>query len=1083
MSPHDLLIAELADQAGVAASYRDASGVIVETSLAARRAVLEGLGLETGTPATTQAALDGLRASTQATLPRLIVAVEGQPVTLPFRPGDRAEARDYVLTSEDGRVLEGRIEGDTRGASLPALARGYWELRLGSGAQATESLIISAPRTCYEPAGLEDGGTRWGATAQVYSLRSRTNFGIGEYGDLAELAEGAGALGADFLGLSPVHALFAADLTKVSPYSPSSRLFLDAQLISPQRIPGFERSAIRRELAAAEWQERLGGLREAVLLDRAATWAAKRAVLEGLWSEARMRSEPAFETFRREGGEALEHHALFEALSEHFSAEGALWVGEWPEAYRTPGSAEVGRFAEEHRERIDFHAWLQWQADLQLAQAQAAARRGGMEIGLFRDLAVGIDPAGSELWSAPERFAPGLSIGAPPDLLGPEGQNWGLPPFNPLTMEQDRLHAFRATVAANMRHAGAIRIDHAFQLQRLYLIPTGAAAADGAYVAMPFEALLAVLRVESHRARCMVIAEDLGTAPEGFSDAIMAAGLYSYRVLPFEREADGGFKAPEAYPRRALAVLTTHDLPTFRGWWRGLDIDMRHASGRLSSPEAEQAHAERAQDREQLTQALAAQGLLPGEDPPAEAPVEAATAFLGRARSALTAVQLEDAAGELNQANLPGPGNAHPNWQRRLSHDIGDLVGPGHSLARLGAVLANEGRSGRRHGATALAAPVPRATYRLQFHEGFTFEDAIAIVPYLARLGVSHVYASPIQTARPGSTHGYDIVDHRTINPELGGHAGFIRLSDTLKAHGLGLVLDIVPNHMGIGGADNAWWLSVIEWGRLSPHATAFDIDWERLGANGKLVLPFLGKRYGDALEEGELKLTFEPQDGGFSIWHWEHRFPISPLTYPIVLDRILMLAESTEPAFREVLAISARLRILSEAPAGIQPASLVQDCEALKRRLARAFSGSEKIRKATERAVALINGAAGLADSFDTLHRILEMQSYRLAYWRVAASDINYRRFFDINTLAGIRVEEPRCSSEPMRWFSSWSGKVGSKACESTISTGWPIPTPMSAHCRRRPGRASTSWPRRSSAAARRCGPGRCPAPPATTS
>ncbi|SIQ92686.1 malto-oligosyltrehalose synthase/malto-oligosyltrehalose trehalohydrolase,TIGR02402 [Bosea sp. TND4EK4] len=327
-----------------------------------------------------------------------------------------------------------------------------------------------------------------------------------------------------------------------------------------------------------------------------------------------------------------------------------------------------------------------------------------------------------------------------------------------------------------------------------------------------------------------------------------------------------------------------------------------------------------------------------------------------------------------------------------------------------GAVLAHEGHSGQRHedGATALAAPVPRGTYRLQFHQGFTFEDATAIVPYLARLGISHVYASPIQTARPGSTHGYDIVDHRTINPELGGEAGFIRLSDTLKAHGLGLLIDIVPNHMGIGGADNAWWLSVIEWGRLSPHAAAFDIDWERLGANGKLVLPFLGKRYGEALEDGELTLTFEPEEGGFSIWHFEQRFPISPLTYPIVLDRILMLAESTEPAFREVLAISARLRILSEAPAGAQQAGLVQDCEALKQRLTQAFESSAAIRKATERAVALINGAAGLSDSFDTLHRILEMQSYRLAYWRVAASDINYRRFFDINTLAGIRVEEP---------------------------------------------------------------------------
>ena len=317
--------------------------------------------------------------------------------------------------------------------------------------------------------------------------------------------------------------------------------------------------------------------------------------------------------------------------------------------------------------------------------------------------------------------------------------------------------------------------------------------------------------------------------------------------------------------------------------------------------------------------------------------------------------------------------------------------------------------SGEARDANVLAAPSPRATYRLQFHAGFTFDDAIAILPYLARLGISHVYASPLQTARPGSTHGYDIVDHTRINPELGGQEGFLRLSDALKLHGLGLILDIVPNHMGIGGADNAWWLSVIEWGQLSPHAVAFDIDWERLGANGKLVLPFLGKRYGEALEDGELTLKRDESGGGFSIWHFEHRFPISPLSYPILLDRVLVLVADQAPqGDRELLAISSRLRALSENPAGAGPEGLVAECEALKQRLEQVITESPALAEATERALALVNGAKDVRESFDTLHRILEMQSYRLANWRVAASDINYRRFFDINTLAGVRVEEP---------------------------------------------------------------------------
>ncbi|MDQ4135938.1 MAG: malto-oligosyltrehalose synthase, partial [Pseudomonadota bacterium] len=232
--------------------------------------------------------------------------------------------------------------------------------------------------------------------------------------------------------------------------------------------------------------------------------------------------------------------------------------------------------------------------------------------------------------------------------------------------------------------------------------------------------------------------------------------------------------------------------------------------------------------------------------------------------------------------------------------------------------------------------------------------------------------------------------------------------------HGLGLVLDIVPNHMGVGGADNGWWLSVLEWGELSPHARAFDVDWERLGANHKLVVPVLGDRYGDALEKGDLKLTFSPEEGSFSVWHWEHRLPISPLAYPIILERALVALEEGEEAGRaEVLAVSGRLRSMEEETAPERRAAFPEEAERLKERLRGAVAGSPALRKAIERAVALVNGAPGVPESFGTLHRILEMQSYRLAHWRVAASDINYRRFFDINALAGLRVEDPEVFDE----------------------------------------------------------------------
>ncbi len=304
-------------------------------------------------------------------------------------------------------------------------------------------------------------------------------------------------------------------------------------------------------------------------------------------------------------------------------------------------------------------------------------------------------------------------------------------------------------------------------------------------------------------------------------------------------------------------------------------------------------------------------------------------------------------------------------------------------------------------------SPTPRATYRLQLHKGFTFDDAAAIVPYLARLGVSDVYTSPILKARPGSQHGYDIVDHDKINPELGGEEGFARLSETLEAHGLGLVLDIVPNHAGVGGSDNAWWLSVLEWGELSPFALAFDIDWERLGANRKLILPFLGNSYGAALENGGLELRFAPSEGSFSVWHHEHRFPICPTSYPIILDRALAASEEVESA-AEIMAVSEQLRAMSEETAPERRAELPTIAEGLKQRLAETVAAAPRHMEAIGRALALINGTPGLAESFGTLHRLLEAQAYHLAYWRVAASDINYRRFFEVNELAGLRIEEP---------------------------------------------------------------------------
>lgn len=1000
MSKLDALLERMAALVGISADYTDAFGQSVQTSTATRQALLAALGLDISSEAGAQESLARLERLKKGSIPATVTVEAEKPSTIEFRTSPIQPA--WILIEEDGTVHEGRLAKGEAALDLPALPMGYHRLRFG----AWETTIIAAPSRCWEPEALQGETKLWGASAQIYSLRSERDFGIGDYSDVGLAAENVSRLGGAFLGLSPIHALFASDRSKISPYSPSSRLFLESIYIDPTLVEGFAESGAQRLLDEPRMQERLARLRNAQLIDYAEAWALKRPLLDTLWGHfQKSGTHSAFEAFRRSGGEALEAHATFEALAEHFREQGRLWIGDWPAEYRSVHSVAVRRFRLDHAERVAFHAWLQWLADIQLDQAAARAQAAGLPIGIYRDLAVGADGGGSEIWATPERYAPTLSIGAPPDPLGPQGQNWGLPPFNPLTLEEQGLAAFRDLVSANMRHAGAIRIDHAFQLQRLFLIPSGAQASQGAYVDYPFEAMLAVLRVESHRAQCLVIAEDLGTAPEGFSDAIMDSGVLSDRVLPFEREGSA-FKKPRQYPRPALAVLTTHDLPTFTGWWRGLDIDLRQTLGIFDPAKAADERAARAADKQHLTDALAEEDLLPSSRVPEKPPLEETVRFLARTSSVLTTLQIEDASGELNQPNMPGPDVGHPNWRRRLSNTLESITAPGSLMSRLSVALAEEGRDARSR-RNALAAPPPRATYRLQFHKGFTFEDAVKIVPYLAKLGISHVYSSPIQTAAPGSTHGYDIVDHSTINPELGGEDGFRRLSETLKEHGLKLVLDIVPNHMGVGGKDNGWWLSVLEWGRLSPAAKAFDIDWERPGADGKLIVPSLSGLYGDVLEKGELQLKFDPKEGSVSVWHWEHRFPICPATYPLVLDHALS-AMSDQAKASDLRLLTERLRALVDRASMDDRASLPDEAEKTKRDLAQMVAASPAVKKAIDGAVTAINGVSGHPESFNILHRLLEAQAYRLCYWRVASSDINYRRFFDINTLAGIRVEIP---------------------------------------------------------------------------
>ncbi len=565
------------------------------------------------------------------------------------------------------------------------------------------SLAALDPPLCYTPPWLDDGGA-WGITCQLYSLRSKRNWGIGDFEDLARLAEFAAPLGADFIGINPLHALFFADPQYFSPYTPSSRRFLNPLCIAIDGFAGLS-DADRKTLQVA---------RDSELVDYDAVTRLKRLALDEQFKQFQVghlgtgsEHAIAFEAFSRERGERLENFALFEALSEAMVGRGLScgWQG-WPEDFREMHSSAVGLFREQNGERILFHKWLQWVASDQLARAQKRAVAAGMRIGLYLDLAVGVAQDGADTWSEPDIVLRGVRIGSPPDAFNAKGQDWGLAPISPRALQADRGRIFRELVVDAIGPAGAFRIDHAMSLMRLYLIADGLDGTDGAYVHFPFEDMLKAVGAASQDTRAIIIGEDLGTVPPGFRETMRATRIQGYRVLFFERDWDGdrSFILPQSYQRDALACISTHDLPTLNGWWEGTDIDDRERIGLDDADAVTAARVSRDTDRKQMLAALAASGLLPddlgpalrGERPlPAELPRDLAVAlsrFLARTPCKLVAIQLEDLAAMKERMNLPGTVNEQPNWRRKLPLDLDALFTSADLIAIITAVAEERPR-------------------------------------------------------------------------------------------------------------------------------------------------------------------------------------------------------------------------------------------------------------------------------------------------------------------------------------------------------------------------------------------------------
>lgn len=670
---NDAAVRDLARRAGVALKWTDYANKRHRVPLDAARHILTALGLPCRNAeelAHSQRILD------ESKLPPLVTATAGHAVDLQFASKQASPHARLIL--EDGDVAELPVHRTANGLHLPSIkTAGYHTLEIDQ----TRITLAVAPARCVTVEDQTPSERIWGLAAQMYGLRSAGDCGIGDLAGVAAVLKASASLQADALALSPMHALFAADALHFSPYSPSSRLFYNPLHADASSLFGKERVAKAASQAGVEASaNRLEALAE---VDWSQAARTKMTIYRRLYDDLTANDpdcDPAlvadFAAFCTGAGQPLHEHALFEALhSARLQADRHAWNWrDWPAQWRDPHSAAVTDFTAHNRREILFHCFLQWVVNSSLAAAQRQARQLGMRVGLIADLAVGMNSSGSHAWTNPDDLLGNLQIGAPPDLFNANGQDWGLTTFSPRALFRGGFAPFIATLRACMHHAGGVRIDHAMGFMRLWVVPHGAKASEGAYLAYPIDDLLRLTALESSRHRAIVIGEDLGTVPDGLRDRLARAGIYGMRVLWFERENDH-FAPPTSWSADATAMTSTHDLPTVAGWWRGSDLAVRAQCGLLRDVEGER--QARVSDREKLWSAFESVKVADGAVPTPEQDqrvVAAAVKFVAQAPSRLTLLPLEDALALKDQPNLPATIDEHPNWRRRYPGDARALL-------------------------------------------------------------------------------------------------------------------------------------------------------------------------------------------------------------------------------------------------------------------------------------------------------------------------------------------------------------------------------------------------------------------------
>lgn len=709
------LLQQLVEMRGIETHFVDAWGNPATIAQESQEKLLNVLGYNTTNETEIQRQIsEDIQSVWLSPLNPVQVIRSGESLVVPVRlPIELVnDTHVLVITQESGEVSEFKvipIDGElsasahiddvefheyqlTIDADLP-LGYHTMELRADSDVLASVRLIV-APKACYTPESVAEGKKVWGLSVQLYCIRSESNWGIGDFSDLKKLVGYAASVGADFIGLNPIHALYPANPNACSPYGPSSRRWLNYLYIDPSVIEGFEHDDVQAILNRDDFQQQLAHVRRVEHVDYEGVTRLKLELLRAVFDvynnkylKKNTKQNKAFKAFVAEGGTSLDMLAVYDALQSHLQKEGKDCWG-WPvfpDEFKDYHNPAVEKFKKANLTDVKFYLFMQWMAAEQLEAANQAAQDAGMTIGLYRDLAVGVSEGSAEIWGNKDLYCTDASVGAPPDILGPLGQNWGLPPMDPHKLYQQGYQPIIDLFAANMASSGSLRIDHVMALLRLWWVVKGDDAKDGGYLYYPVDDLLGILALESHRNKSLVIGEDLGTVPDEIRVKLADNGVYSYRVFFFEQAEDGGFFSPSHYPVQSMSTLTTHDMPTLIGFWHCLDLELGKELGLYPTEEILQTlYADRHKNKQAILDTLHGHNSVNGN-------VGHDVNFTGMTQplnygmqvhmaggsSALLSLQLEDWLQMDKPVNIPGTFNEYPNWRRKLTQNIESIFDNG----------------------------------------------------------------------------------------------------------------------------------------------------------------------------------------------------------------------------------------------------------------------------------------------------------------------------------------------------------------------------------------------------------------------